>query len=92
MFATTYIDGGAMRQVVILPSDAVQLLDNRAVVFVAHSDGKGGASFERRDVDVGAAVSGRTQVLRGLATGDIVVTSGAFAIKSEFARSKMAGG
>ncbi len=92
MFATTFIEGGETRQVVSLPSDAVQLLDNRAVVFVARADGKGGATFERRDVDVGTSAGGRVEVVRGLSAGEMVVTSGAFAIKSEFARSKMAGG
>jgi membrane fusion protein, heavy metal efflux system len=91
MFATALIDGGAMRAVVVLPSDAVQMLDNRSVVFVARPDGKGGATFERRDVETESSTGARTEVVRGLAAGDLVVTTGAFAIKSEFARAKMAG-
>lgn len=92
MFATTWIEGGARRLAMLVPSDAVQLLDNRSVVFVARPDGAGGARFERRDVEVGATTGGRTQVLSGLKPGDQVVVAGAFAIKSEFARSKMAEG
>jgi membrane fusion protein, heavy metal efflux system len=72
-----------------VPTDAVQLLDNRPVVFVAVPDGKGGAAFERRDVETGAARAGATPVTKGLRAGDVVVMTGAFAIKSEFARSKM---
>lgn len=92
MFATTWIDGGERRLAVLVPDSAVQLLDNRAVVFVARPDGKGGARFERRDVEVGSTAGGQTQVLSGLRTGDTVVVAGAFAVKSEFARSKMAEG
>ena len=92
MFATTWIEGGDRRQAVIVPDSAVQLLDNRPVVFVARPDGKGGARFERRDVEVGATAGGQTQVIGGLRPGDSVVISGAFAVKSEFARSKMAEG
>lgn len=92
MFATTWIQSGAARPAVLVPDSAVQLLDNRPVVFVATPDGSGGARFERRDVEVGTTVGGRTQVLSGLRPGETVVVAGAFAIKSEFARSRMAEG
>jgi len=49
----------------------------------------GGAAFARRDVDIGARLGGRIQVLKGLSPGDLVVTDGAFAVKSQFSRSKM---
>jgi len=90
MFATTWIDAGAARQAVLVPSEAVQLLDNRPVVFVARPDGKGGATFERRDAMTGATLGGQTQVLDGVKPGDAVVVAGAFAVKSQFSRSKMA--
>ena len=92
MFAATWIESGERRQAVLVPESAVQLLDNRPVVFVARPDGSGGARFERRDVEVGATLGGQTQVLKGLMPGDTVVVKGAFAVKSEFARSKMAEG
>lgn len=92
MFATVWIESGALRTGVSVPDDAVQLLEQKPVVFIARPDGKGGARFERRDVQTGATVSGRTQVLKGIATGEMVVVSGAFAVKAEFARSKMAPG
>ena len=90
LFATVWIDAGANQTVVMLPSDAIQQLDNRPVVFVARVDAKGGARFERRDVELGSAVGARTQVKRGLRAGEMVVVAGAFAIKSEFARPQMA--
>ena len=90
MFATTWIESGERRQAVLLPTEAVQLLDNRSVVFVARPDGKGGATFERRDIEAGPPAGGQTPVLGGIAPGDVVVVAGAFAVKSEFARAKMA--
>ena len=92
MFATALLEGGQARPLVALPRDAVQLLDNRTVVFIARPDGAGGAVFERRDVDITSATGSMAQVVRGLSAGEVVVTAGAFSIKSEFARSKMAGG
>ncbi len=89
MFATAWIEGGERRQVVLVPSEAVQLLDDRSVVFVAKPDGKGGAAFERRDVEIGGTPGGGIQVLSGLRPGEMVVVAGAFAVKSEFARSRM---
>lgn len=92
MFANVSVARGDARPGVLVPAAAVQLLNERPVVFIARPDAKGGATFERRDVEVGAKVADRTAVLRGIASGDLVVTEGAFAVKSEFSRSKMAGG
>ena len=72
-----------------VPDGAMQLLDERPVVFVAIPDADGGARFERRDVEVGARSQADVQILRGLSPGDIVVIDGAFAVKAAFARSKM---
>ena len=92
MFASVLLEGGAPRLGVAVPDSAIQLLDERPVVFVAVPDGKGGARFERREVEIGAKMAGRTQIVRGLRAGDLVVVNGAFAVKSEFSRSKMAEG
>lgn len=92
MFATVWIDGGASRAGVIVPDSAVQFLNQAPVVFVARPDGKGGARFERREVEIGARMAGRTQIVRGVSPGDLVVVNGAFAVKSEFSRAKMAEG
>lgn len=91
-YATAWLESGTPISGYSVPDDAVQLLDERPVVFVVRSNGKGGATFERRDVDVGSKRGGKSLIIRGLAAGDVVVTEGAFAVKSEFARSKMAEG
>ncbi len=90
MFATVWIEGAGSSTAVSVPEGAVQMLDERPVVFVAHPDAKGGARFERRDVQVGGMVAGRRQIALGLKPAEVVVTEGAFAVKSEFSRAKMA--
>lgn len=91
MFATAWIELGASREAMLVPEDAVQLLDEKPVVFVARPDGSGGAAFERRDVEVGKAAGAGSHILSGLKPGETVVVEGAFAVKAEFARSKLAG-
>lgn len=91
-YATAWLPSGEAMSGFSLPDEAVQLLDERAVVFVVRPDGKGGATFERRNVEVGAKTGGQTLITNGLSAGDVVVTEGAFAVKSEFARGKMAEG
>ena len=92
MFVTVRADTTPSRPAVVVPHEAVQLVDERPVVFVAQPDGKGGATFVRRDVQTGATVDGRTHIVSGLSAGDVVVTAGAFAVKSQFSRGKMPAG
>jgi cobalt-zinc-cadmium efflux system membrane fusion protein len=89
MFATILLPLGDARPGIVVPDAALQLLDQRPVLFVASVDESGGASFERRDVQVGGRRGGEVHVLAGVHAGEIVVTEGAFAVKSEFARAKM---
>lgn len=89
MFATVTLAVGQPQTGVAVPESALQLLNERTVVFVAQPDDRGGARFERRDVDVGARTSTETQIVKGVGAGEMVVTGGAFAVKSEFARSTM---
>lgn len=89
MFATVLLPVGDARSGVSVPDGAMQLLDQRPVVFVAIPDADGGARFERRDVEVGARAPGQVQILRGLSPGEIVVIDGAFAVKAAFARSRV---
>jgi len=63
-----------------VPSDAVQRIGERTVVFVAK--GEPGV-FEIRDVELGDQTQNLQVVLHGLAAGDRVVTKGAFTLKSQ---------
>jgi cobalt-zinc-cadmium efflux system membrane fusion protein len=88
MFATVWLGDGHVRTALLVPEGAIQLLDERPVVFVS-TPSTGITQFERRDVEVGARSEGKAEIVKGLHAGDLVVTDGAFAVKSEFARSKI---
>ena len=89
MFATIVLPLGDPHPGVIVPDGAMQLLDERPVLFIVTPESHGGARFERRNVAVGARTGTQVHVLGGVSPGEIVVTEGAFAVKSEFARAKM---
>jgi cobalt-zinc-cadmium efflux system membrane fusion protein len=89
MFVTVRVDTASPRPAIAVPRDAVQLFDGTPAVFLAEPDGKGGAKFIRRDVETGTTIDGRTRIVKGLASGDVIVTDGAFAVRSSFSRMKM---
>ncbi len=89
MLATVEVEGGARVTAMLLPDDAVQLVDGKPTVFVAYPDAKGGARLERRVVELGARSGGQVAVTRGLSPGDVVVVAGAFAVKAEFQKGAM---
>ncbi len=62
-----------------VPAEAVLDSGLRKTVFVDRGNG----AFEPRQVETGERVDGRVQILRGLAPGERVVTSGNFLIDSE---------
>ena len=89
MLASVLVEGGRSLLAAVIPEDAVQLVAGVPTVFVAEPDGKGGARFARRSVQLGAPANGQVAVINGLRTGDIVVTEGAFAVKAEFQKGAM---
>jgi cobalt-zinc-cadmium efflux system membrane fusion protein len=89
MLATVSIAGPSTSGPVSLPDDAVQLMGGKPTVFVAIPDAKGGARMERRAVELGVRGGGRVTILSGLRVGEIVVTAGAFAVKSQFEKGSM---
>ena len=89
MLANVLVEGAGSMPAAFVPEDAVQMLQGKPNVFVAHPDGKGGAKFDRREVALGSRSGGHVAVLRGLAAGDVVVLAGAFAVKAEFQKAAM---
>jgi cobalt-zinc-cadmium efflux system membrane fusion protein len=89
MLATVSAEGGRAVAAAMLPDEAVQLLNTKTVVVIARPDTAGGARFAWREVAVGSRTGGRVAITRGLATGDLVVTKGAFAVKAEFQKGAM---
>jgi cobalt-zinc-cadmium efflux system membrane fusion protein len=87
MLATVLVRGQNPGPVVLLPADAVQLVNAHPTVFIAVPDGKGGARFEARTVKVGTAAGNRVSVMEGVAAGELVVVQGAFTLKAELQQS-----
>lgn len=66
-----------------VPSEAVQTVDGRAVVFVAEPKG-----FRARPVVTGRTALGRTEILRGVEAGERIAGKGAFLLKAELAKGE----
>jgi cobalt-zinc-cadmium efflux system membrane fusion protein len=66
---------------VVLPEDAVQVIDGRNVVFVRSATG-----FTVKPVTVGTRSGGQVMLLAGLDAGEKIATRNAFLLKAEFAK------
>jgi hypothetical protein len=71
---------GTYEQELMVPSAAVQRIENTAVVFIPKDDEPG--AFEVKAVELGGEVSGYHGVMSGLKLGDKVVTKGSFTLKT----------
>ena len=91
MFATALIQvGGGGAAVVVVPQEAVQEVEGQQSVFVP---GDRPGEFRVRAVQVGEpAENGRVVILSGLKPGERIVTSGAFALRSELAEAELGEG
>ena len=66
---------------VVVPRDAVQIVGDRSVVYLADATQPG--RFVERVVDSGATIGDQIEILSGLRAGDRVVTKGTFALRAE---------
>jgi len=78
MLATVQLPTLMRRNTLSVPSDAVQMIDDKSVVFVRTSPSR----FSIRHVETGVASEGRTEIVQGIKDGEPVVAKGAFAVKS----------
>lgn len=76
--------GGAESTVAVVPSNAVQNINNQQVVFVAMSEAN---VFAVRPVRLGPEANGRYPVLEGVSIGDRIVTEGSFLLRAELLKS-----
>ena len=93
MFATAALAGASgpsaiAPRAVIVPREAVQQIGEEHVVFTPLGDGV----FRAVEVRVGADAGRAIQVTEGLEAGQMVVTTGAFVLKSELSKESMSGG
>jgi Cu(I)/Ag(I) efflux system membrane fusion protein len=79
MFARVSFSPGDAREVLAVPSEAVIRTGRRTLVMVTGKDGR----FAPVEVETGAEGDGKTEIRKGLAEGDKVVSSGQFLIDSE---------
>ncbi|MBI3650266.1 MAG: efflux RND transporter periplasmic adaptor subunit [Acidobacteria bacterium] len=86
-FQTGALSNGATANELVVPTDAVQRIGERTVVFTPKSGEAG--HFLVRDVELGDEVGGYYRVLKGLGLGDRVVTKGSFTLKSRLMRSQL---
>lgn len=88
MFATFRFRGAAREDVLSVPRTAVLSTGERSIVFVKRPDGM----LEPHLVQVGAQTDERTEIERGLAASDTVVSSATFLVDAESNLGTLMGG
>lgn len=78
MLATIEFPTSMKREALSVPTEAIQTVDDKPVVFVQTSP----SQFSVRQVETGSTGDGRVEVIKGLKKGEPVVSKGAFAVKS----------
>lgn len=73
---------------IIVSSDALEKIDDNLVLFVALND----STFEKRKVEIGTELDGKTEIKKGLNEGDKYVTKGTFYLKSELMKESFGEG
>ena len=89
--AGMYVEGstlaGGGRRALVVPEESIQDDGGKPVVFVK----TGERTFARRPVETGERSAGSVEILKGLAEGETVVTSGSFLLKSELRKGALVG-
>lgn len=85
MYASLELPTTFSKQAIAVLGSALQQVEGKNVVFVRHSD----TQFEKREVEKGVTVGGKTEIVRGLKVGEPVVTQGAFHLKSILAGGEL---
>lgn len=88
MFGAAQVTLGDRRDALLVPKDAVQWEGCCNVVFVPEGD----AAFMPRKVQLGGASDTHVEVLTGLSDGEVVVSVGAFVLKTEILKGSIGAG
>lgn len=84
MFANAAIAAAGATKAMLLPDEAVVLVQGQPTVFVQEAGG-----FEARAVDLGEKLRNRVVLKSGVKPGENVVTSGAYALKAKMLKSQI---
>ncbi len=84
MFVEMSVSRPSASKGILVPSAAVQVVGDHAVVYVADANAHG--RFVERRVRVGDVVGDSLQILEGVRAGEVVVTKGSFAVRAEHER------
>ena len=87
MFATIDIPSGRTYDALAVPSEAIQKIQERPVVFVRRS----GTVFEQRQVETRLSSDGWVELLSGVSAGDAVIAAGSALVKAEALRDAPGG-
>ncbi|CAN5486995.1 efflux RND transporter periplasmic adaptor subunit [soil metagenome] len=82
LFVTIAVMAGETTAAVVIPVDAVQIVEDKPSVFVAVADG-----FQTRHVKTGRTDGRSIEVVDGLAPGETIAMSNTFVIKSELGKA-----
>lgn len=85
MFAKVTLTSGDARQALVVPSDAIQQIDNESVVFVQETPTR----FARRVVQTGIRAGDLVEILGGVEDGVVVVGKGSFYLKTALLRERI---
>jgi membrane fusion protein, heavy metal efflux system len=83
MFATIEIPVDRSSSVLAVPDSSIQQIEGKSVVFVRKSE----KEFQKREIQMGIASGGYTEIRSGLTAGDLVTSRGSFVVKTAFLRS-----
>lgn len=81
--ARIFASGGAARDGVMVPQDAVQTIGGRTVVFVRRVKG-----FKAQTIQIGSRSGGLVSVVAGLKGGTPIATTNAFLLKAELEKEQ----
>ncbi len=88
MYGRARLRSEVVRNGLLVPSEAVQRIDERPYVFARLADDL----FELRSVELGAAAGRDVFVVAGLEADDEIVVAHSFTLKSEFLKSRLGAG
>jgi cobalt-zinc-cadmium efflux system membrane fusion protein len=84
MYATVGFELGETRQAVLISGEAIQQVDDHAVVFLREQESR----FRVRRIETGRAAGGHIEVRDGLKVGEVIATTGSFLLKSELLKQQ----